>query len=191
MMARPREFDTGEALYQMMSVFWEKGYEGTSMSDLMSATGLSKQSLYSAFGKKCEIYLASLNHYEETRMQPMSEILRGVGSPKQRIGHFLQSVIDAACKSHDRRGCMIGNAAIDHAVIDKKAQGKVLGCVKKMEKTLTEILGELEFYEKDSALRRRRARVLLATYFGMQVMAKAGVGRSVLVDARDAALHDI
>ena len=190
-MARPREFDASKALNQMMGVFWARGYEGTSISDLMSVTGMAKQSLYSAFGNKCAIYLAVLENYEQTRMRPIADMLRGSGPANERIGRMLQSVIDAAGKSQNRRGCMIGNAAIDHAVLDKKAQDKVLNCVKKMEKTMSTALEEMAPYDKDTAARRSRGRVLLATYFGMQVMAKAGVGRAVLSDMRDAALNDL
>ena len=190
-MARPREFETADALDQIMGVFWEKGFEGTSMSDLMSATGLNKQSLYSAFGNKCEIYLAALNHYEATVMRPVSDMLKGPGNAIDRIGRMLQSVIDAACLNHDRRGCMIGNAAVDHAVLDKKSQEKVLGCVKKMETTLSGIVGEIGAYRDDRKLQRRRGRSLLATYFGMQVLAKAGVGRAALKDMRELALDDL
>ena len=68
-MGRPREFDTGEALEKAMKAFWANGYEGTSIQDLMTATGLQKQSLYSAFGNKRDIYIACLKHFDETRLR--------------------------------------------------------------------------------------------------------------------------
>ena len=55
-MARPQEFDTAEALYKAMDVFWRKGYEATSLADLLDATGLSKSSLYATFGGKREFF---------------------------------------------------------------------------------------------------------------------------------------
>ena len=190
-MARPREFDSHEVLDQMTGVFWEKGYEGTSMRDLLKATGLNKQSLYGAFGNKQEIYLAVLKNYEETHLRPVAEMLRGTGSPRDRIGQLLQMVIDVAIKSSDRRGCLIGNAAVDRSVLDKKANAKVLSGVRQIEKNLAETIGEMAPYKLDKSLCRRQARALLAAYFGMHVLVKAGVDRSVLEDVRDATLKSL
>ena len=62
-MAGPREFDMDEALDAAMSVFWEKGYEGTSMADLMAATGLHKGSIYKAFTDKHDLFVKALKRY--------------------------------------------------------------------------------------------------------------------------------
>ena len=62
-MARPQEFNTAEALYKAMGVFWSKGYEGTSLADLLEATGLSKSSLYATFGDKRDLFLAAFDCY--------------------------------------------------------------------------------------------------------------------------------
>ena len=63
-MARPREFDVDDALDRAMNVFWAKGYEATSMSDLMAAMDLSKSSLYDTFGSKHELFLSALQRYK-------------------------------------------------------------------------------------------------------------------------------
>ena len=63
---RPREFDEDEALAKILDVFWAKGFEGTSMSDLETATGLRKGSLYAAFGDKRAMYLKALALYGRT-----------------------------------------------------------------------------------------------------------------------------
>ena len=61
---RPREFDEADVLAKIMSLFWERGYEGTGLSDIMNATGLQKGSLYKAFGSKQDMYVRALTHYE-------------------------------------------------------------------------------------------------------------------------------
>lgn len=66
MAGRPREFDRTEALRKAMLLFWERGYEGTSVGDLSDALGIGKPSLYAAFGNKEALFLEALRLYEET-----------------------------------------------------------------------------------------------------------------------------
>ena len=81
-MGRPREFDEDEALAKIMDVFWEKGFEGTSMSDLETATGLRKGSLYAAFGDKRAMYRKSVELYGRTAI----EEVRGRAHWRRRTG---------------------------------------------------------------------------------------------------------
>lgn len=64
---RPREFDIDEALDAAMRLFWHKGYEGTSLSDLTEATGVNRPCLYAAFGNKEELFRKALDRYAELR----------------------------------------------------------------------------------------------------------------------------
>ena len=77
-MARPREFDTTEALSQAMQVFWSKGFKATSLNDLLDAMGLSKSSFYDTFGSKHEVFLETIEHYKKTmtaQMRPARALL--------------------------------------------------------------------------------------------------------------------
>ncbi len=65
-MARPQEFETSEALRSAMRVFWPKGYEATSLADLLAATGLSKSSLYATFGDRRRHFLAAFQKYHKS-----------------------------------------------------------------------------------------------------------------------------
>lgn len=62
-MARPREFDEDEALEKAMQLFWTKGYEAASMTDLTDAMNLNKGSLYAAFGSKHDLFLSAIKRY--------------------------------------------------------------------------------------------------------------------------------
>ena len=66
-MARQREFDADAALDRAMDLFWSKGYEATSLDDLCEVTGLSRSSLYAAFGSKRNLLLRSVERYVEQR----------------------------------------------------------------------------------------------------------------------------
>ncbi|MCZ6578878.1 MAG: helix-turn-helix domain containing protein, partial [Gammaproteobacteria bacterium] len=84
-MARPREFDEIKVKEALMRVFWEKGYEATSMQDLVEATGLLKGSLYGAFGDNRALYMVALAQYDHTRIQDAIDMLRGEGRSVDKI----------------------------------------------------------------------------------------------------------
>ena len=65
MVGRPREFELEDALGRAMMVFWRKGYDGASLSDLTEALGITRPSLYAAFGSKEELFRQVLDRYDE------------------------------------------------------------------------------------------------------------------------------
>jgi TetR/AcrR family transcriptional regulator, transcriptional repressor for nem operon len=186
-MGRPREFDEDEALARIMDVFWEKGFEGTSMSDLETATGLRKGSLYAAFGDKRAMYLKALALYGRTAVDETVRVLTGIDTPERRIGRFLQAPIDAVALENDRRGCFLCNASIDQAAVDPETQSLVNGSLERLGRVLEKVLSELS--TKDNSRRRADAQHLLSVYFGLRVLAQAGQPVRMLKAAREAALR--
>lgn len=187
-MARPREFDADHVLNKAMRVFWEKGYEGTSLRDLLAATGLNKQSLYGAFGNKQDLYLAALKTYEDTHVRQATTLLSGDGPAKARLAKLLHSIVDRAVKRSGPRGCMLCTASIDRATLDPETRKHVRRCIGRLEKAIAATLAESAPYDRDKTLRRKRARALLAAYFGLNVLAKAGASKAELEDACEATL---
>jgi len=102
---RPREFCIDRALAAALGVFWSKGYEGASMADLTDAMGITKPSLYAAFGNKEALFHKALDLYEAEKLEYMRKALqqptaRGVAE------HILHGAIDAQTGSHDPKGCL-------------------------------------------------------------------------------------
>jgi AcrR family transcriptional regulator len=186
-MGRPRAFDEDAVLETAMRVFWEKGYEGTSMSDLVTATGLLKGSLYAAFGDKRSLYRRALAHYDRTLVAAGVAILRGSGSAYERIERFLQSPIDAVARKNDRRGCFLCNAAIDQAVTDPEIGQEVNASINRLEQALHRVLAEGRM-GSNGVTDRARARHLLAVYLGLRVLARAGQPIETLNDVKQSAL---
>lgn len=182
---RPREFDENVALTAIMEVFWAKGFEGASMSDLVAATGVKKGSLYAAFGDKRAMYRQALARYDRTWIDFAVRGLKGGGPPRTRIEHFLQS----AASQGDPRGCFTCNASIDQACLDPASARLVRASLERLEAALREALAEIG----DRAVQGpggigRQASHLMAVYFGLRVLAKAGAAPEVLDQAKDAAL---
>ncbi len=188
-MGRPREFDTDAALSRIMDVFWAKGYEGSSMSDLEAATGLRKGSLYAAFGDKRAMYLKALALYDRTAIDAGVEVLSGAGPAEQRIGAFLQLAIDADTTLKDRRGCFLCNASVDQAMLDPATEQAVKSSLKRLARAMEQALPAPDAGRAGGPERETHAHHLLSVYFGLRVLAKGGYPVSALRQAKQAALR--
>src|SRR5688500_8087771 len=113
-MARPQEFDTSKVLHNALRLFWQKGYEATSMTDLLEATGLSKSSLYNTFGSKHNLLLSAFDAYREDRRRDMQAVL-AQGTARQAIDTFFRMIITDAQAPQFRHGCMSINQAVEMA----------------------------------------------------------------------------
>ena len=162
---RPREFDEEEVLLEIMELFWEHGYEGTGLSDILKTTGLGKASLYAAYGNKQSIYLKALSHYEALQVDPVIEALRDKRKPAlRRIESFLDVPINAV-KKGERRGCFLCNASADRASLDTEISDLVRRGYEKFRKALEETIKEMS-KKPDAKLVKSRAQLALTVYAG-------------------------
>jgi AcrR family transcriptional regulator len=110
-MARPREFDENEVLQAALRVFWEKGYEGASLSDLMEAMGLTKSSLYKAFGSKETLFWRVVELYNRDflgfRLDALAE-----PTPRRIAERLLYGMTELHSGERTPNGCLELNAAL-------------------------------------------------------------------------------
>lgn len=188
-MGRPRAFDTDAALDAIMQVFWAKGFDGTSLQELVGATGLNKGSLYAAFGDKRAMYAQALALYDRTQIEGSVRDLTAGGPALKRIDRFLQNAIDDA----SARGCFVCNASIDHAASDPRARQLVRASLDRLEAALTDAVASLRAKTGDGPASdgdaMTTARHLMTVYFGLRVLARAGAAPRALEDAKDMALR--
>ena len=119
-MARPREFDMDETLDAAVSTFWTRGYESTSMADIVEATGVQKGSLYKAFDDKHDLFMQSLTRYLEGADVAMRIALSEGETPIDHLRAWLGSVV-LMCSGQDmQRGCMAMNTAVELGPHDEK-----------------------------------------------------------------------
>jgi AcrR family transcriptional regulator len=108
-MARPRSFDRDAALDKAMRLFWEHGYEQTSIADLTRELGISAPSLYAAFGDKRTLFEAAVARYEA---DPAS--VTAAGAAGTTPAEVLQTMFDRACQEYASethpRGCLVNSA---------------------------------------------------------------------------------
>lgn len=102
---RPREFCVDQALAEALRVFWTKGYDGASMADLTEAMGITKPSLYAAFGNKEALFHKALDLYESEKLDYTRAALE---QPTARAvaEYYLRGALDRHCGGEDPKGCM-------------------------------------------------------------------------------------
>lgn len=120
-MARTREFDEEKVLDAAMQLFWEKGYEATSLSDLTSRMGIQRPSIYSTFGDKRELFETSLRKYTMARAAEMRTRLAGIASVKEAFLTFFAEIVDEEYNAERlSRGCFCINTMVELAPHDEK-----------------------------------------------------------------------
>jgi TetR/AcrR family transcriptional regulator, transcriptional repressor for nem operon len=176
-MARPKEFNPDEALEQAMHVFWHRGYEATSMEDLLAAMNLNRGSLYDTFGSKRELFLKAMDRYcAGGGVGSRISILNEPGPALPLIRRFINAMLEFGLSDPLRRGCLIANAAMELAPREKDIAKKVSGRLQMVEEAFFKLLtrakreGELA-NDKDP---RALARMLVTMMQGTIVMIKAG-----------------
>ncbi|MEM6898506.1 MAG: TetR/AcrR family transcriptional regulator [Pseudomonadota bacterium] len=110
-MARPRSFDETEIRSKLLQSFWVTGFDGTALPDLEEATGLSRKSLYNAFGDKREMFLDALRAFRRTAVETNTKALIEPDASIQNIGAVLHGLADLAQTVQGRAGCMVCNTS--------------------------------------------------------------------------------
>ncbi len=109
---RPRKFDTDNVLDKVIDVFWELGYEASDTETLSRRTGLTKPSLYNAFGSKEDLFVAAINRYRQTRSKASFDALTRASTPSEGIrDYFLNLAQNVAGQDHPS-GCLILSVAM-------------------------------------------------------------------------------
>ena len=180
-MGRPREFDVDKALDLALQVFWRKGYEGASMADLTETMGITKPSLYSAFGNKEELFRKALDRYVDG---PGGYVQVALGKPAARavVEHLLYGAADAVSDPDHPPGCLAvqgalscGDAAesIKQELMSRRANGEE-DLRKRFDRAIAD--GDLPAGSDAADL----ARYISAILQGMAVQAAGGASREQL-----------
>lgn len=178
-MARPREFETEEALNRGMHLLWAQGYEATSLEDLLATMNLSKSSFYATFGSKHDFLLAALTQYIDVVIGRLARDLQE-GSARDAISRSFEAFLPP--RGDSANGCFLQNCAIELAQHDPEARAKVLAGSRRLEQGYYRAVlrGQErgEFEGKQDA--RLLGRFLVSGLNGIQVLARAGFQRKDL-----------
>lgn len=121
-MARIEEFDKENVLKQAMNVFWEKGYNGTSMQDLVDATGLNRSSIYNSFGSKLELYQNTLRHYQKDGNSRFQKALVKANDSVEAIRLIFEGFLPEIMDDSKGKGCFWMNCKAEMGNQDENIQ---------------------------------------------------------------------
>jgi TetR/AcrR family transcriptional repressor of nem operon len=188
--ARTKEFDPDAALRAALELFWERGYEATSMADLVEHMGVARASIYATFGGKRALYLKALDRYGELTGPELLTGLSRPGPVLPAVRALVERYAREAGGDGGRRGCFVVNTAVELAPHDPLAARRVQANWDFVETALISALmraqaqGELAGSKDPRAL----GRFLLVLMQGLRVMGKAGTEPERLRDAVTQAL---
>jgi TetR/AcrR family transcriptional repressor of nem operon len=190
MTPRTREFDTDQAVAQAMELFWERGFEATSLQDLVDGLGVGRGSLYAAFGSKEGLYQAALERYRQQCVGPMLAALSVDTDIRGALRGLLTVLVSDAVADERRRGCMVVNAATERIPHDPQTTQAVREVLKGNEDALAAALSAArERGELAASLDTDAVAAFLATYLtGLRVAAKANPDEAALTRTVEVAL---
>lgn len=190
-MARPKTFDRTQMLDKAVELFWDRGYEATSINDLLDHLGIRRQSLYDTFGDKHALFLEALKRYDE-RQNSVSVIgiLEGPGSGKEVIERVFHTAVQILKQTKPPRGCLIVNTMVELAPHDEEVARWIAERVAQTQQAFYRALtrayeeGELQAQHDLLAL----ARFLTAALQGLNLTARANGDPDQLQDIANVAL---
>lgn len=173
-MARHKAFDRDVVLGKAMQVFWEKGYEATSMQDLVEAMGINRGSLYDTFQDKRQLFLAAIAHYSETLIKQATDRLQTPGAAKQAIVDYFEDLVNCIVNSPSCRGCLMTNSIVGFGDHDPEIAASLKKTLMKLEDGFYAALVRARDRKELTSSQdlRTLARYLTASAQGLQVLSK-------------------
>ena len=189
-MAGKKAFDPRQVLDKAMNAFWERGYEGLSVEELVQCTGIGRGSLYDTFDDKHSLYLAALNWYITSLGAQNAALLDQTGTLQEVLEQIFRTTLDALVSDPARRGCFLVNASLEMAPHDSEVNTIVQSALQEMEEGFYRLLikaqvaGDLSWTHEPHQL----AHFLVGTLISIRVLARAKLDQRVLEDVVKTAL---
>ena len=190
MAGRPREFDVEKALERALDVFWRRGYEGASISDLTEALGITRASLYAAFGSKEALFQRVMERYE-AKAGAYRIAAERAESALEAVHLLLRGPVELHGDKHNPPGCLGVQGALACGLNSKSVRADLASRRSRGEEAIRRRLqravseGDLGSESDPADL----ARYLSALIYGMAVLAAGGADGRELEGVADVALR--
>ena len=181
-MARTRQFDERQALQAAMLVFWEKGYDGTSINDLEQAMGLNRTSIYNAFGNKGALFERVMTCYKESVMADLFARLDSAQNIREGIKRMLNGALDIHFDEDNPGGCLVVLSVMESGQHDAQS---IAGMQQTMQELKSALQSRISKAKKSGELSGdldagATATTIATTMAGMMEMGKANMSKAAL-----------
>lgn len=169
-----KQFNKQEALGQALEAFWSRGFEATSMQDLVDCMGINRGSLYATFGDKRALFLAALASYDEGRRHMLAEFEKRY-KPRDAIRQVFLAFTRELSEAGGNKGCFITNTALELAAHDREIRKLVAAAQEDVEDYFVRMIrkgkanGEIAQHVRPA----ETARGLLASLLGLLVLTRS------------------
>ena len=187
---RSKTFDPDEALLAALSVFWERGFESTSMPELLETMEVGRASFYNAFESKRDVFLKSLDLYFATVDSHLTVLVADAKTSETAVAALVDGILDVAKNTRSSRagwrGCFIGNTALELGAHDREVAAKLkvgIEVLKAQFKFALALPSAAGTRRADSEI-DQLALHLVANIQGLLVLAKSGLAEADIKTAR-------
>jgi TetR/AcrR family transcriptional regulator, transcriptional repressor for nem operon len=189
-MPRIKAFEETEIIEKAKNLFQTKGYEATSMQDLIDTLGISRSSLYDTFGDKHELYLKTLQSYCNDNAYTLAEDAKLSTDPLAFIHEIFDSVVASSKLDKDKKGCYVVNTMVEFGLTNPTVTEIISASNTSCEKTLEKLISRAQQQKRVPADKNAKqiAKFLFNTICGMRVNAKANASAKELKEIAEMAL---
>jgi TetR/AcrR family transcriptional regulator, transcriptional repressor for nem operon len=189
-MPRIKAFDETEIVEKAKNLFQLKGYEGTSMQDLIDTLGISRSSLYDTFGDKHQLYLKTLNAYCKDNAYALVAKAENIENPLAFIQDIFTSIIEQSKKDAEKRGCYVVNAIVEFSERNTEVTEIVNASNKAFEKMLEKLIAKAQTKKQIATDKNPKqiSKFLFTTIYGLRVSSKTNASIKELKDVAAMAL---
>ncbi|MFT6045503.1 MAG: TetR/AcrR family transcriptional repressor of nem operon [Arenicella sp.] len=183
-----KSFNEQEVLDKAMDVFWQKGFDSTSIADLIENTGLNRGSLYNAYGGKQQLFVKALLNYDQTRLQALAG-LEALDDPNKAISKFFDSNVSISVADPDLKGCFLFNTALDVYAHDQQVNQIVTNGVAQIDAFLRRSIevGQARGTIRADLVAADTAKTLVALALAIRVLSRGVFNQEALQTIADQA----
>jgi len=170
-----KQFDPEAALAKAMQTFWARGYDATSMADLVEEMGVNRGSLYATFGDKHSLFIRALRRYDAVHRQAWTAALSERNAPREAILAAFEDAIAATVDGGSRDGCLLVNTALELSPHDEEVAAIVAEAMTGMETFFRTMIerGQSAGDIPADIPPGRTASALLSLFIGLRVLSRS------------------
>ena len=169
---RPCKKEHGTALNKAMELFWDKGYEGAAVSDLVEKTGLQPGSLYGSFKNKENLFLESIRLYGERAVAEAKKALHSGSSPESGIESFFDDIVKGQSSGSQKRGCFLVKTVIENSSTNSRLHKLACHYLDVIEDEIYLCLKKVKSFSPAQA--KQIAKILICNVWGLRVLQASG-----------------